>query len=375
MMNLNIPSVFKVVGVGYLVVSILSACGGGKAQGESNRQGDGAGILTASENDKFSMGVLPESLKGGGYIDSVFISKGGSRIYFTHSIYPPNVLNGSSSPDTCVNGTVPALEGQVSAPGVEWNSDLYEVSWTGSSWSEPVNLGPEINSLGMECCVWVNDDETELIFYRGTDLDGDGEDGDLGTTASGNYRSTRASSANPWGTPEPLHGVYGTDSQSASIYRHDIHMVESGNYYLWEKNAEGESRLLFGEQTDGTANNVPIYLDPMLISGSVNEDTQVWVNENETELLYNHRTNAQTELRKMVRANTSEPWSTPQVVPTGGFEDGAGNLIWGEPTLDSTEEFMLFIRFDSTDAECYLPDVMWAEGDTENGFYSPVKLN
>jgi hypothetical protein len=140
--------------------------------------------------DRFAASSMQQVLGGSGYIDSIFLTKDASRLSFTRSIFRPLVLLGVTPPACCP--VAAPWPGQVSAPGLEWNTDLYYVEWNGAAWSSPVNVGTGVNTLGIECCVWVNDDETEIIFYRDTDLDGDGSDEDLGLPATGTYVATRA---------------------------------------------------------------------------------------------------------------------------------------------------------------------------------------
>ena len=136
---------------------------------------------------QFTDCVMPESLHIGGYIDSTFINKSGDRLYFIHSIFSPSVLSGQSTPRRCEYLQAEQLSGHVTTDGLEWATDIYYVEWDGESWSDPVNVGEPVNTLGMECCMWLNDDETEIIYNTVSDLDGDGEDEDLGLPPTGNY--------------------------------------------------------------------------------------------------------------------------------------------------------------------------------------------
>ncbi|PJZ70976.1 hypothetical protein CH373_00075 [Leptospira perolatii] len=102
-------------------------------------------LYAASE--RFRPSII-EDLKPG-YTDSVFINKAGDRIYFLHSHFAPLVLlGGSPNPSACSTGRI--LPGHTSDPGLEWNTDLYYVEWNGFDWSEPINLGSKVNTLGME---------------------------------------------------------------------------------------------------------------------------------------------------------------------------------------------------------------------------------
>ena len=133
--------------------------------------------------------------------------------------------------------------------------------------------------------MWLNHDETEIIFYTLSDLDNDGVDEDLGLRPTGNYRATRADRDSEWSTPVALPGEYGTEGQLANVWRSDVEKVPSGNLYLWEKTVDGDHLLVFGERIGGTY-DAPEYASPVNISGTTNYETQVWVNDEETCLLY-----------------------------------------------------------------------------------------
>lgn len=329
----------------------------------------GAGDHSIADGSVTPNRFAPQVITGleHGYIDSVFVNKDATRIYFLYSILAPLEFLGVTTPGNCAHGALPF--GHQIVSGVEWNSDLYYIEWNGASWSAPVNLGANINSLGNECCLWLNDGETEIIFYRGTDLDNNGNSGDLGAPISGNYRAVRASRNSAWGAATALSTAYGTDNQSNSVFRHDIHKTPSGNLYLWGKDAGGSKTLLFG-QWNGTG-----YDAPAAIAGSVTEDTQPWVNASETALVFNHRAlDGTTSLRKMTRASASDAWSAPSVLPTSGFADSKGAILWGEPSFDASQSFMLYVQFDTTDSLCWKSDIMYAPGNLESGFSSPVKL-
>lgn len=68
-------------------------------------------------------------------------------------------------------------------------------------------------------------------------------------------------------------------------------------------------------------------------------------------------------------------WGAPVQVPTKEFSDQMGRLVWGEPTLDATQTFMLFVRFNTTDATCWDTGIMYTNGNFIKGYAKPVKLN
>ncbi len=302
-----------------------------------------------------------------GYIDSIFINAGGNRIYFLHSKLAPNdFLNGTINyPEADL------LPGHTTGVGLDWNTDLYYVEWDGASWSGPENLGSSIdgsniNSLASECCVWLNESETEIIFYREN----------LGLPAlgdSGNYISTRSDIDDPWDPPVLMASRYGALDQSEDKYRHDIQKTASNDLYLWEQDASSDnnSRLLYG-QWNGTA-----WLDPVTIPGtdSVSDETQPWVSVDELTLIFNRRgADANTSLIKMTRSDSSSSWGNLTQVALTGFADPADLIVWGEPTLPKTENYMLYIRFDTSVAP-WNADIMFAPGSPGEGFGPPVDLN
>ena len=268
------------------------------------------------------------------------------------------------------------LPGHTTISGMEWNTDLYYAEWDGSKWSEPINLGETINSLGMECCIWLNDDEAEIIYNTTSDLDGDGVDGDLGVRATGNYRATRANRDAPWSEPVAMPGEYGTEGQGeVAVWRNDIEKVPSGNLYLWERTLDGENLLVFGERIGGT-DQEPTYAPPVNIDGTTDSETQIWVNEAETRMVFNHReASGETALYTRSRASIEDDWGESSTVSTPGFADSEGNNIWGEPSFDRSEEFILMTRFNTIDSDCWTPDLILSWGDVESGFDGVTNLN
>ena len=372
---MTVPRVLACLVIGLTVGACSSTPGTDSAVGDT-QTGDTHTGDTQDYSAQFAEGALPESIRDGGYIDSTFINHDGDRIYFLHSIYSPSVIaGGGSSVEACSHTQAEQLPGHVSTPGLEWNTDIYYVEWDGDVWSDPVNLGEPINSWGMECCMWLNEDETEIIFYSLSDLDNDDVDEDLGLRPTGNYRATRADRDSEWSTPVALPGEYGTEGQLANVWKTDIEKVPSGNLYLWEQNTEGDRLLVFGEMTGGTYDD-PVYADPVNIDGTTNYQSQVWVNAEETRLVFNHRdASANTSLYTRERASAADPWGESITVSTTDFADGAGNNIWGEPSFDHTQNFMLMTRFDTSDAACWTPDLMVSFGDVSSGFAAPTVLN
>ena len=52
-----------------------------------------------------------------------------------------------------------------------------------------------------------------------------------------------------------------------------------------------------------------------------------------------------------------------------------GNNIWGEPSFDESESFMLLTRFNTRDPDCWEPELLWSQGDVSAGFSEPRILN
>jgi len=330
---------------------------------------------TPSFDNRFAAHIMPNSITDGGYIDSTFINRAGDRIYFLHTIYSPSVLSGQSSVKQCAHVQAKHLPGHTTTTGVEWNTDLYYVGWDGVEWSEPVNLGPSINTLGMECCVWLNDDETEIIFNTVSDLDGDGVDEDLGLRPTGNYRATRSNRDTQWDVPQPMPGLYGIQSQGTDHYRHDIHKAPSGDLYLWEQTTQDDQLLVYGECVDD-CDGEPSYADPVNIVNTTNYETQIWVDDTETRMVFNHRqANGETELYTRQRPTITDAWEPSTTIPTPGFADSNGSNIWGEPSFDASQSFMLLTRFNTADSDCWTPDLIVSEIDASGDFQPPIIIN
>lgn len=326
---------------------------------DSNNSGKNQSI------NRFTSGII--KTLNGGYTDSIFIAADGNRIYFLNSVLCAyDFLNGTIT--HAVASFLPNHTG--SASGVYWNSDLYYIEWNGQSWSDAINLGSKINSLGNEGCVWLNDDETIIIFYRDNlSLTGIGD--------TGNYQATRTDKNATWSDPVLLPGKYGSENQSppTKLYRHDIQLTTSGDLYLWESQ-DGVTKnniLLYGKK-NGTGWDPPVAIAGTHGDSSRGE-TQLWVSRDETKLIFNRRgADANTTLKYFSRVNITDTWSNETNVPLNGFADSAGLSVWGEPTFTSSETFMLFIRFD-TSVSSWPCDIMYADGNFIDGYGPPVKLN
>ena len=313
---------------------------------------------------RFSPGSIANPMDG--YTDSIFLNAAGDRIYFTHSFLTTTDFLGVTSNQP--HGAI--LPGQTVGAGIDYNTDLYYVEWNGTAWSVPINLGSaidgtKINSLGNECCVWLDDSETEIIFYRDTfDLPALG--------SRGNFHAMRTDRNAPWGTPVLLPGSYGSVDQSATRYRHDLQKTASGDLYLWEKDGD-TSTLQYGKSDGLGGNDAPKLIPGMEVLGT-QHNTQPWISRDELTLLFNTRTTGDTTLTRMTRPDRCAPWEGLTSVLTTGFNDPSGVAVWGEPTLSRSENYMLFIRFDTSQIG-WPAQMMFSKGDPATGFQAPVILN
>jgi hypothetical protein len=292
-----------------------------------------------------------------GYIDSPYILPDGSALYFLHSVLSTyDLLHGTQDPKQ-VTDFLPDHQGK-DGP-YWWNSDLY-VSYRnedGITWGEPVNLGPQINSIHMEGCAWVNNDQTKIIFQRESITD---------SSHTGNYISERESINDEWGEPVKLPGELG---DYAATDFSNFHLVPSGNLYFGTPNIE--NRDLYFAANDGQGGWEPAELMPENLLSEIDE-SQVWVNDQETILFYNRRgEDANTQLLYSLRDSVSSEWEDPINCSLQGFEDPLGYTVWGEPSFYSNK--MVYVRFnlatDQWDAE-----IMEATEYPGYSFRNPVKL-
>ena len=343
--------------------------GGTSAGGTTTDAGCGKTLATAMaaeipSDGRFSAGAIGSPRDG--YTDSIFINAAGDRVYFTHSFLTTTDFLGVTSNQP--HGAT--LPGQTVGAGIDYNTDLYYIEWNGTAWSVPINLsgaidGTKINSLGNECCVWLDDSETEIIFYRDTfDLPALGP--------RGNFRASRTDRNAQWGTPVLLPGSYGSVDQSTVRYRHDLQKTASGDLYLWEKDGD-TSTLLYGS-SDGLGGNSAPTLIPGMEALGAQHNTQPWISRDELTLLFNTRTTGDTTLNRMTRPDRCTSFGNLTSVPRVGFGDPSGVAVWGEPTLSRSENYMLFIRFDTSQVG-WPAQMMISKGIPATGFQTPVQLN
>ena len=292
-----------------------------------------------------------------GYIDSPFIVPDGSTLYFIHSVVSTkDILTGN--PDARpVTDFLPGHQGQ-DGP-YWWNTDIY-VSHRNpdGTWGKPQNLGPPINTEHMECCVWVNQDQTVLIFTRESVND---------PSQSGSFISRRNSKNEPWGNPQRLPGILG-DYQTYGFT--DFHLSPAGNLYFWAKTT-GDGVLYWARNLGPNSWSNPAPL-PQNFQTSLDE-TQPWVNDSETIIYFNRRgEDGNTELWTSTRTDPSVPWGTPQRVSVLGFADENGYRIWGEPSFTHDGK-MFFVRF-NTATKDWDAELMFADQNADGRYGPPEKL-
>jgi len=149
----------------------------------------------------------------------------------------------------------------------------------------------------------------------------------------------------------------------------DFHLTSSGNLYFWSP-WNGNGTLFYAASTGtgewGAAENLAMF------ESSVDE-SQPWVNADETSLFFNRRApDGSTELWMAARPSKESSWGAAEKVVLMGFEDPAGGLVWGEPSFDSNGA-MYFVRFNVSlpgwDAE-----LMKAERNADGSYGPPQPL-
>jgi hypothetical protein len=292
------------------------------------------------------------------YIDSAYALPNGSAIYFLHSVVSTLEILEQNPSARPVTDHLPGHQSKDG--GYWWNTDLY-VSYKNpdGTWGQPQNLGPNINSEHMESSPWVNNDQTVLIYTRESLSDAE---------LSGTFISHRESPDDPWGIPKRLPGELGMYGTTGYM---DFHMTPSGNLYFWSELIEGNGTLYWarsiGPNQWSEAEQMPDYLQSEL------HETQPWVNDEETVLYFNRRgDDANTQLLRAARENSSVSWGPAEVVPLKGFSDANGYTVWGEPSFlrDGT---MFFVRFD-TSVENWCSEILVAKHQQDGSFGVPQRI-
>jgi hypothetical protein len=291
-----------------------------------------------------------------GYIDSPFVVPDGSSLYFIHSVvstYDILTANPDAKPVTA------HLSGHQGADGPYWwNTDIYMSTRNpDGTWGEPVNLGPTINTVNMESGPWTNDDQTVLIFTRES----------VGDPAlSGSFIAYRDSADDAWGEPTRLPddlGDYGATGYT------DFELLPSGELYFWGPTPEGGGDLFYAVSTGSGEWASPVPFPSAF--NTAEDEAQPWVNDDETVLLFNRRTeDGDTTLWRSTRPDASVAWGVPEKVALTDFADPNGYSVWGEPSLLS-DGTLFFMRFD-TSVEGWLAEILSAPLN-DDGSYGPPK--
>lgn len=294
----------------------------------------------------------------GGYIDSPYVLRSGKAIYFLHS---PAPVKGFGFP-WADPATQPLPGHHAKDDPLFWfNSDLY-VSRRNpdGSFGPPRNLGNQINTKHLECCVWVNEAETALLFTRESL---DNED----TSPTGNYIVRRNSPDQPWGQPHRLSGELGRYLEGGRGI-HDLHPGKSGNVYGWSEKAGGH---IFAASGGLSHHPAPARMLKTFTPDGWH-DSQPWVNSGETEMIFNRWQDMDRELWFAKRPSRAVPWKRPQRIRLRGFADPNGHLVWGEPSF-TKEGTMYFVRF-NTAREGWAAELMSARKNPDGSYGPPERL-
>jgi hypothetical protein len=298
-----------------------------------------------------------------GLIDSPFLSADGKRIYFTYA--PVSFLDFISGTNIYPRGE--NLAGHIRDVAHENTADLYYIEWNGSFWSSPINLGPKINSLVIDCCAWLNPTETQIVFFR------------YGDAIRQGMTAFRADKNDSWGTPVILSGDYGTANMSDDVARSDLALgLVTGDVYLWEYrspsvNSKG-GRLMRGTW-NGQTHSTPIGFDTPAWDKEAVDETQPWISPDEKTLLFNRRdSNGQTTLWRSARTSVTDLWNDPVQVAISGFADELNQMIWGEVSLTPNQDRLVAVRFNTTPIG-WKSELITAPGTALSGFTNAVALN
>ncbi|MBN2176223.1 MAG: hypothetical protein JW722_01025 [Demequinaceae bacterium] len=290
-----------------------------------------------------------------GYIDSAYAVPDGSALYFLHGVGSTIDMLQSNQDARPVTAHLPGH--QAADGGYWWNTDLYVSQSTGTGgWGEPQNLGSAINTEHMECCAWVSDDQTVLVFTRESVTE---------PSLSGSFLSRWDEETDTWGTPERLPGDLGDYEVTGFA---DFQLLPSGNLYFWSATLLGNGALYWAEST-GPNEWAASTLLPDQFQTDLDE-TQPWVNDEETILCFNRRgEDANTQLLCATRGSADEEWGIPDVIPVEGMADANGLSVWGEPSF-SSEGSLYMIRFD-TSVEGWQAEILVSERQEDGSFGIP----
>jgi serine/threonine protein kinase len=256
----------------------------------------------------------------------------GSRI-FGRPVNAGPVVNGSYSdvtPSISADGL--SLYFASDRPGGQGSHDIWVATRAslGGAWSEPVNLGPSVNTPDLEAFPSISADGLELYFTRG---------GHRG----GNHVALRSSPRDPWQTPVKL-GV-AINSESADDWGP---LVSFGGLTLyWISNRSGgvgQNDVWFTRRPVpcGEWTGCPEPLPPP-ISSPANEDRKC-LSADEL-ILFFQRPDVSESLYVTTRESKTDPWSPP--------------IDLGPVLAGSKMPFITSLSSDGT--ELYFCDHTWTE--------------
>lgn len=293
-----------------------------------------------------------------GYIDSAYVVPDGSAIYFIHSVVSTLQIQ---TQDQSARPVTAHLPGHQATDGPYWwNTDIYvSLKNSDGTWGQPRNLGSTINSEHMESSPWVNNEQTVLIFSRGSVTEPE---------LSGTFVSRRNNKNEAWGSPARLPGELGLYGVNGFT---DFHLVPSGNLYFWTEALTGEGVLYWAKST-GPNQWAPAEWMPADFQSELHE-TQPWVSDDETMFCFNRRgDDANTQILCATRADPSEEWGAPAVIPLTGFADANNYTVWGEPSF-MNDGTMFFIRFD-TSPQNWKSEILMTVRQNDGSFAPPRQL-
>ena len=195
-------------------------------------------------------------------------------------------------------------------PGGFGNNDIWmsERQCLTCSWEAPVNLGAVINTDAMEASPTVSEDGQLLFFYSGK------AGGFGGSDIYVSHRISTSAAGDVWGPPENL----GPDVNTAA--------AEQGSYYV-KVSGEGNASLYFNRPTPGGSTDIykvfvsndGVPLGPAVavpeLSDPTGFDQKVAVRTDGHELLLSAIRSdgfGIFDIYRLTRQSISDPWSAPE---------------------------------------------------------------
>jgi hypothetical protein len=195
-------------------------------------------------------------------------------------------------------------------PGGFGNNDIWisERQCLACPWEAPVNLGAVINTDAIEAAPTVSEDG-QLLFFYSTKAGGFG-----GADIYVSHRITTSAAGDVWGPPENL----GPDVNTAA--------AEQGSYYV-KVSGEGNASLYFNRPTPGGSTDIykvfvsndGVPLGPAVLVPELSDpsgfDQKVAVSTDGHELLLSAIRSGgfgNFDIYRFTRQSSSDPWSAPE---------------------------------------------------------------